>query len=215
MFDRGLTAHHNIKDQEKKLTDGRWRLMQGLCHYSSPWKKYTMEEVVAEYGGKADPCSQYIHHFLKRYEGEVAFGWEEWAFSASPLPRDAELWNQQYASSESNYAALGKLERHVVSGNKWDEQVIGQSTDLTKVGNTNIIMTKAGQDGHWHAYGGAISLAELFDKFGEKYTVAELFLWYYQAPKVCRKRQQAWGHPDVRAASWQRYLTYGRRGHRD
>jgi len=33
--------------------------------------------------------------------------------------------------------------------------------------------------------------------FGEKYTVAELMTWYYNAPKVLRKRDHAWGTPET------------------
>ena len=84
MFDRGLTALHNVKD-EAKLTDGRWRLMDSLCHYTSPWKKYTMAEVYEEYKGESRPCEQYIHHSLKRYEGEVAFAWDIFRINRRPL----------------------------------------------------------------------------------------------------------------------------------
>ena len=202
MFDRGLTALHNVKN-EVKLTDGRWRLMDSLCHYTSPWKKYTKAQVYEEYAGEPFPCEQYIHHFLKRYEGEVAFAWDNWNKSPSPLARDAELWDQQCASDETNYAALGKVNHHVVPGNASGEMLIHQSLDLTTVGNTNIIIARPGVDGHWHVNGGAM------------YTVAELFLWYYQAPKVCRRRQRSWGHPEKIAASWQRLETYGNRRHPD
>ena len=87
--------------------------------------------------------------------------------------------------------------------------------DLAEVGNTTILRTRAGEDCHCHLNGGAITLAELFDKFGETYTVAELMLWYYNAPKMLRTRQHSWAWIDVRAAGRQRYLTYGRPGRRD
>ena len=46
-------------------------------------------------------------------------------------------------------------------------------------------------------------------------TVAEVMLWYHQAPKVFRKREHAWGSKLVRAAAQQRHKSYGRYGHRD
>ena len=87
--------------------------------------------------------------------------------------------------------------------------------DLAEVGNTTILRTRGGGNGHCHLNGGAITLAELFDKFGERYTVAELMLWYYNAPEMLRTRQRSWGWIGVRAVGRQHYLTYGRPGHRD
>ena len=135
--------------------------------------------------------------------------------SPLPLPRDAGLWDQQLASDQENYAALGKVQNRMHRGTEWDQYLIDQSVDLTKVGNTNIMFARPGKDGHWHVNGGAITLAELFYKFGKEHTVAELMLWYHNAPKVLRKRQHSWGSPDVRAAAKQRMFTYGRPGHRD
>ena len=131
------------------------------------------------------------------------------------LPRDAWLWDQQLASDQENYAALDKLMHHRHRGKEWDQWVIHESVDLTQVGNTNILRARLGQNGHWHLNGGAISLSEFFAKFAEEYTVAELMFWYYNAPKVFRKRQHSLGSPDVRAAGKQRMFTYGNPGHRE
>ena len=91
--------------------------------------------------------------------------------------------------------------------------MVADWVDLTKVGNTTILKSRDGVNGHWHLNGGAITLPELMYTFGEKYTVAELMHWYYNAPKVLRKREHAWGSPDCRKAALQRWKTYGRPGH--
>ena len=145
----------------------------------------------------------------------MALAWENWVYSPCPLPRDAGLWDQQLASDQENYEALGRLRAHIRPGNEWDQYVIHGSVDLTQVGDTNILKTRPGEDDHWHVNGGAISLAELFDKFGEKYTVAELMLWYYNAPNNLRKRHHSWASKDVIAASRMRKKVYDHYGHRD
>ena len=119
-----------------------------------------------------------------------------------------------FAFNEDNFLALHGLGRYKVPGKRSSETLIDDNVDLTTVGNTATFRTKAGVDGHWRMNGGAISLPELFDKFGDRYTVSELMFWYYNAPKVLRKREHAWGSPDCRKAALQRWKTYGRPGHR-
>ena len=143
----------------------------------------------------------------------MALAWQYWTHSPHPLPRDADLWDQAFASNQENYLALGRLtqRKRLMPDGSW---VIPSSVDLKTVGNTTILRTRQGHDGHWHLNGGAISLPELFEKFGEEYTVAELMLWYHNAPKVCRRRNHAWGSPDKIKAARQRFLTYHHYGHR-
>ena len=130
------------------------------------------------------------------------------------MPRDAGLWDQQFALNEDNYRALKDMGR-VSTVRGADGQEMHPSVELAAAGNTTILRTKPGITGHWRLNGGAISLPELFDKFGEEFTVSELMLWYFNAPKVFRKRQHSWGSAEVRAAAYQRFKTYGRYGHRD
>ena len=212
MFDRGISAFKRLKN-ETRLTDGHWRLMDVLCHYTTPCQTYTKADVYREYEGHSNPFAQFLHHFCKRYAGEVAVAWANWNEEMSPLPRDAELLGQQWASDEANFKALRNLNRHVSTNASTGERLVSPSLDLTTLGNTNIIVNFPGENGYWHLNGGAISLPELFEQFGEHYTVAELFLWYHQAPKVCRRRVHAWGHLDVKAANLQRLETYGTRAH--
>jgi len=214
MFDRAISALKKLKN-EPEIKDGRWRLMKKLCHYTSPWQTYTEADVNREYEGHYNPFAKFLHHFCQRYAGEVAVAGANWNAEYSPLPRDAELWDQQWASDEANFKALRNLNRHVSTNASTGERLVSPSLDLTTLGNTNIIVNFPGENGYWHLNGGAITLPELFEQFGEHYTVAELFLWYHQAPKVCRRRVHAWGHPDVKAANLQRLETYGNRSHQD
>ena len=50
-------------------------------------------------------------------------------------------------------------------GNERDQEVIHDSVELRKVGNTTLLKTRHGVDGHWHLKGGATHLAELFTAF--------------------------------------------------
>ena len=70
-------------------------------------------------------------------------------------------------------------------------------------------------DGHWRLKGGAITLAELFYRFGERFTGMELCFWYYHAPKLAKKRAHPMGSKLGRDAAWERQSTFGRWGHRD
>ena len=81
---------------------------------------------------------------------------------------------------------LNNIRRYIplVPGQHPGETFIHDDVDLTQVGNTTIFRTNVGEDGHWHMNGGAISLLELFDKFGDDFTVSELMLWYWNAPNV-------------------------------
>ena len=108
MHNRGIGARHNVSD-EAKLTDGHWRLMGSLVGYATPWKQYAWWEVKREYSDKPDPFKQYIHHLIQRYEGEVAIEGQSWEHSHYLLPTDAGLWDQQFASNQKNFVALGRL----------------------------------------------------------------------------------------------------------
>ena len=142
--------------------------------------------------------------------GEVAEAWGHWLWNAEPLPRHAELWDQQFASGARNYEELGKLQF------KWDgygNLMVHPACDLTKVGNTTISRTQEGFNGHWHLHGGGITLADLFFKFGKHYTVSELMNWYYNANKICRKKKHPWGSVDCRKSALQRWRSNGPPGH--
>ena len=141
----------------------------------------------AEYKKESHDLKHYIHHLIQRYEGEVALAWSDWTYVNEPLPRDVGLWDQQFALNEANYKALKDMGRiSTVPGTHGQE--MHPSVDLAAAGNTTILRTKPGIPGHWRLNGRAISLPELFDKFGEEFTVSELMLWYFNAPKVLRKR---------------------------
>ena len=142
----------------------------------------------------------------------MAIAREKWEYVARPLPRQVDVWDPQFATSYENYEALSKLTHR---RSPQDPNMIHDSEDLTKLGNTTILRTRAGDAGHWRLNGGAITLAELFHQFGKNYTVAELMLWYCQAPKMLKKRPHAWGSKDVRAAATERWKVYGRAGHQD
>ena len=151
-----------------------------------------------------------MKHLLQRFEGEVALTWKHWTWSTEPLPRNSEYWNQQFATNEANFKALGKL-RFETDG--WGTSIVHHDIDLQSVGNTTILRSVEGKNGHWHLSGGGITLAALFFKFGDNYTVSELMSFYYNCEKVCRKRQHAWGSYECRQAALQRYKSNGHYGH--
>jgi len=90
--------------------------MERLVVYSRPWEKLSWEDVAEEYSGCKLPFKEYVHHLIRRAEGEMALTREEWQLCPLDLPRSAELWDSQYCTSQGNYEALRKL-RIVDDGN--------------------------------------------------------------------------------------------------
>ena len=222
MNDRNVSARHRVeevildgwKSVGSPAEDGHWRLLFALVVYSAPYKEYSWDEVRSEYADTDGcPFKQYVHHYIKRFEGEVALAWQNWTFTDDPLPRNAKFWEEQYATDFDNYAALSSLRTHWAY--QESQYVINDDEDLRQVGNTTIIRTKDGCSGHWRLNGGAITLAELFHQFGKDFSVAEIMLWYHNAPKMLRKRPHSWGSKDVRAAARMRNKVYGHYAHRD
>ena len=207
-------VEHRVKTECMSLegveSDGRWRLMQSLVVYSMPWKQYSWGDVLSESSNKEFPFKEYAHNLCNRFEGAVALTRLEWEYSPHVLSSEVGLWGPQYASSQQNYEALSRIRTYT---DKWGQRLVAEWVDLTKVGNTTILKSRDGVNGHWHLNGGAITLPELMYTFGEKYTVTELMHWYYNAPKVLRKREHAWGAPETRKAALQQRKTFGRPGH--
>ena len=134
----------------------------------------------------------------------------EWTYHAGPLPRDACLWDKQYAKNPEQRLALGNL--RVVRGE------IDPRENLDRLGATTILFPEFGCGGHlvghWRRSGRAITLAQLLRDFGDRIRALELMFWYYHANKLVRKRDHPWGSKDVRAAAHLRNEVYGHRGHR-
>ena len=118
------------------------------------------------------------------YEGEVAIAYSEWDWSPEPVPRGAVYWHPQYAKSPAQRAALGALYREaVIQGGG----VVSDNINLHKdIGDTTII--RHANVGHWRLEGAAVTLAQLFRDFGERFTAMEIMFWYFHAPKVAKKR---------------------------
>ena len=62
--------------------------------------------------------------------------------------------------------------------------------------------------------GGGMTLPILWMALGQKYTAQELQFWYHHAPMLAKTRKHPWGSPDKQAASWARWETYNKWGHR-
>ena len=184
--------------------------MERLVVYSRPWEKLSWEDVAEEYSEYKLPFKEYVHHLIRREEGVVALAREEWELCEFDLPRSAELWDPQYATSHANYEALRKLR---IVKDEYGNRVVAAGEDLRAVGKTTIIRPREEEDGYWYLTGAAITLAQLLFEFRRNYTVAELMYWYFNATKICRKRPHAWGHPDIRRAASLRYQKFGHHGH--
>ena len=113
----------------------------------------------------------------------------------------------------NNSHSLKWAHAQMIPGNESDEFVIPDCVDLGELGNATVLKTRPDEDGHWHLKGGAINLAGLFATFDPNCTVAEIMCYYYNSPKLLRKREHAWGSNENRAAGAQRMATFGRSGH--
>jgi hypothetical protein len=225
MHDRNISARHAVL---QVITDGwrspgdacggpwrlttygsdHWRLLYSLPDYAKPWNTLSEDDIRSEYEWDSDPYKEYVKHMSRRYEGEVVLAWIEWRKSWQALPRDKVLWNPQYAVSTKSAHEISLLPRG--DGPCFDETV-----DLLAVGNTTILRTKQGTAGHWYLRGGAITLCELFAKFGDNFTASELMFWYHNAPKIVKKRPHSWGSAEHRNAAHARHYAWGRYGHCD
>ena len=223
MNDRNITARHGLEtvirnnwyptSQYQHLGPcDAWRLLFSLVHYAHPWRTLRWADVRNEYPNE-EPFTKYIKHLLSRYEGEVALAWERWVYSGSGLPRDKALWDPQFATSAANRSNLAKMPREY-SNYFGDFGKFGNEVDLLAIGNTTILRTRENEHGHWYLQrGGAFTLADLFAKFGDTYTVSELMFWYHHAPKLVKKRPHSWANADRRAAAAVRHEATGHYGH--
>ena len=189
---------------------GRWRLTDHVVEYSKPWEALSSAAIFEEYKRSEFPWKDYVRHLLQRFEGEVALTWEHWTWELKPLPRDAQFWCRQFATNEASSKALGNL---TFERDGFGNFMVHHSIDLERVGNTTILRTEQGEKGHWHLSGGVITLAELLFKFGRHYTVSELMNYWYNAKKIFRKEQHAWGSSDCRKSALQRWRSNGPPGH--
>ena len=210
MNDRNTHARHRLIDAMRKKWcgwRGGWRLLNDLSSYSEPWKRLHWDDLRVEYPDSRDPFADYIKHFLRCYEGEVALAWDDFRnWSPKPLPRDQVLGDPQFSRNKQNAHALAKLPRS--SDTEFDDTV-----DLLAVGNTMILRKNRHGQGHLHISGGAITSGELLLKFGDKLTVYELMFWYHNATKLAKKRPHAWGSQECREAAQARKKVRGRYGH--
>ena len=217
MNDRNLSSRHEVNEaisnRYRGTYGGRWRLFDALPDYAEPWKTLAWEDIRKEYGGEKNYCgaiTQYIKHLQRRHEGEVALSWEVWDWSEENLPRETVLWHPQFAKKK---ALRGKLQGLQNAELKSGGHLFRDSVELSAFGDTTILTSGCG--GHLRLKGGAITLMELFAKFGGQYTAQELFSWYYNAQKMVKKRAHYTGSGDVRAAAQMRLQEYGHYGHRD
>jgi hypothetical protein len=216
MHDQELSALHILKDLITQGSFGRWHLFRRLAKYDQPWVTLEWDDMCKEYpawdndGARTCPAWLYVKHMCKRYEGEVVLAWHKWICKEEPLPRDKLLWREQFATKPKQASALRELQQSA-DGNG---TLFSDFVDLATIGNTNIMMTRERNPGHHQQIeGGAITLAELFLKFGDSCCAKELLFWYTHAPKICRKRAHPVGSQDVRDASKLRFKATGHYGH--
>ena len=221
MNDRNIGGRHAINEVIKNsycgTTGGRWRLFDELPDYAKPWNTLSWSQLLTEYKEEDTPMGnrkateKYFKHLQRCYEGEVALSWEEWHPSLGPR-REKILWHPQYAKSRAQMLILEGLKtgkRNHCTKYDW---LFHEDVDLSAVGDTTILRHVRGS--LQTLEGGAITLMELFVTFGNLFTAAELFFWYYQAPKVVKKRAHSTGSAEIQAAAKLRKESFGHYGHR-
>ena len=185
-----------------------WRLWDRLADYDQPWRELTWDFLEYEYRNSLSPAKEYIRDMCRCYEGEVALAHWDWVYSLEPVPRDAVYWHPQFGRTSEQRAALGALYKEAVSRGRQD---VSHNINLrTDIGDTMILRFDRDNVGHWRLDGAAITLAQVFRDFGEHFTVMEIMMWYYHAPKIVKKRPHPQGNADERAAARERYRAYGR-----
>ena len=171
-----------------------------------------------------NPFQCYIHHLMAKYEGEAVLTEDTWVWSDSPVPENGVgLWQPQFAKNSEDRNAMKMMGAGMPAekgeGRGQRRQSVGgvgcPLLDYRQCPTTTMLQWEGdGKDGHWHRKGTAMSLTELFFKFGKEHSAYEIFFWYLHAEKLCLKRDHSWGSATVRQAAHARYEATGRWGHK-
>ena len=130
-----------------------------------------------------------------------------WRYYPEAMPVDDEgAWHRQFART---------LPDRLLLRQPWDAI---DKVDLMKKKHTTVLSARLNRackvQGHCRRIGNAITLGELMLAIGSRYTLMEIYFWYYHANRLCHKRDHAWGSAETQAAAKLRYKEFGTYGHR-
>ena len=120
MNDQSISARKAIERVLKhdgwEWRDGQWRkwpLVASLPTFDQPWREYKLGE--EEFNPEKPSLVEYFKHLQHQYAGEVALVWGEWgevgegASAVGDLPRNARLWDPQFARQREQARAMRQL----------------------------------------------------------------------------------------------------------
>jgi len=182
---------------------GHWRLFHRILALREPWRSLTEQEFRREFKG----VDVYIKDLLRRHEGEVVETVGTWQFyphAAMPVD-DGAAWHRQFAKTLPDRLLLRQPWHDIDKAELLKKHTTVLSSLLTR--NCQVY-------GHSRRVGNAITLGELMLAVGDRYTLMEIYHWYYHANRLCHKRDHSWGSEETQAAAKLRYKEFGTYGHR-
>ena len=145
-------------------------------------------------------CSQEDFKFCKGI-GKSCYSYQHGKHAA-----DYKVYNRMAKGKAKGQSAVGGTGQPAVGGK--GKSVLDRGSSF----ESNIL--RLCQDGTWsYRTGKCMSLAHLFLKCGESFTMAKLYEYYNLCRPIATKKPHAWSSPARQSAASERWARTGRYGH--
>ena len=226
---RDLVAHDGVK----RFTDAQLGFQVQMLEREEP--AHLVEDMPDDPSGTFDQTSwplaawterdkwTYLKDLLHRHRGEVREIWGEWQLVDEPFPEGDNFHHAQFslttAGSKELTTFTGKAgKRGGRKGGKGDDGRCrqGKGNDdghwRQNWDNTMVRVVGHDDDKHWKREAWCFGLAEVFARFGDRYTTKQLYQYYLAARILVHKRVHGKSAPERTEAAQRRYRATGRYG---
>ena len=167
----------------------------------------------------------YVKDLLHRHRGEVREISGEWQVVYEPLPEEELFHHAQFSLTAVGSKELstftgkpgkrGGRKGGKGDGGRWRQgknQEKGNDDGRWRQEWNNTMVQSFDDDKHWKREARCYGLAEVFARFGDRYTTKQLYRYYLSARILVHKRVHGKSAPERQAAAQQRYKATGRYG---
>ena len=228
---RHLVAHDGVR----RFTNMQLSLQQQMLQSWEP--AHLVREMPDDPSGHwtgwplaAEEKWKYVKDLLHRHRGEVREIWGEWQLVHEPLPKGESFHHAQFSLTSAGSKELstftgksGKMGGR--KGGKGDDGRWRQGKNQEKGnddgrwrqewGNTMVQCDWDDDAKHWKREASCFGLAEMFARFGARYTAKHLYRYYLAARILVHKRVHGKSAPERTEAAQKRYKATGRYGFGD
>ena len=220
---RVLVEHEGVK----RFTDAQLGFQVRMLNREEP--AHLVEDMPDDPSGTFDQRDKwtYLKDLLHRHRGEVREIWGEWQEVDEPFPEGDNFHHAQFslttAGSKELTTFTGKAgKRGGRKGGKGDDGRWRQGKNQEK-GNddgrwrqdwSNTMVRPLGHDDakHWMREAACFGLAEVFARFGDRYTTKQLYQYYLAARILVHKRAHGKSALERTEAAQRRHRATGRWG---